>query len=97
MALVTITGNPAYADTTPDSRPWAIRATDYQGGTGGSVITPGADWTALRPIAGVLTFQAEAGSVCNIKNPEGAVYLVTIPDEDANLWDVISGQQPYLP
>lgn len=95
MALVTITGNPTDAATLPDGRPWAIRATDYQEGGGGGVITPGADWTPLRPFAGVLTFQVEAGAVCHIKNPDGAIYLVTMPDEDSNLWDVISGQQPF--
>lgn len=90
MALVTITGYPTAADGTPDTRAWAIRATDYQEGAAGGVITPGGDWTPLRPFAGVLTFQAESGTVCNIKNPDGTIYLVTIPELDSNLWDVIS-------
>lgn len=90
MTLVTITGPATDAAVLPDDRPWAIRATEYQEGAAGGVITPGADWTPLRPFAGVLAFQAESGTVCHIKNPDGTIYLVTIPELDSSLWDVIS-------
>lgn len=92
MTLVTITGTTTCGvDEIPDNRPWFIRAVDYQAGTpAGVIITPGADWTLLRPYAGALEFRAESGTVVNIKNPDGAIYLVTIPEIDSKLWDVLS-------
>lgn len=88
---VTITGDNIRDSTgCPDNRPWFMRATDYQEGTGGGIITPGADWILLRPSSGGLRFQAEPGAVVNIKNPDGAIYLVTIPEIDSKLWDVLS-------
>lgn len=93
MALVTITGTTfGVVDSIPDNRSWFIRATDYQEavpGVGG-IITPGEDWAVLRPIAGVLSFQAQSGIQVNIRNPDGTIYLVTIPESNAKLWDVLS-------
>jgi hypothetical protein len=93
VPLVTITGTTtSVVDGIPDNRPWLIRATDYQESAPGSggVITPGADWTAVRPIAGVLTFTAQSGISVSIKNPDGTIYLVTIPEINSKLWDVLS-------
>ena len=99
MATVTVTGNTIRgATTSKDNRTWQIRAVAYQyGGTGGGVITPGADWTTLYPVDGVLTFTAEAGSVVEIKTPEGVPYRVRIPAGNAGLWDVIEAGVAYQP
>lgn len=90
--IVTITGTLFAVDGAPDNRPWYIRATDYQEATpnSGSIITPGEDWALLRPIAGELSFQAQSGISVSIKKPDGTIYLVTIPEYHANLWDVLS-------
>ncbi len=99
MALVTITGTTAVVDATPDNRPWFIRATDYQEAVPGSggIVTPGADWTTLQPVAGALSFQAQAGVRAEIKNPDGTIYAVTIPEINSKLWDVLSeGEQMGL-
>jgi hypothetical protein len=100
VPLVTITGTANRAvDGVPDNRPWYIRATDYQESAPGSgvIITPGADWTLLRPIAGVLSFQAEPGISVSIRNPDGTVYFATIPEMNSTLWDVLSeGQEMGL-
>jgi parallel beta-helix repeat protein len=99
MATVTITGNTIRGATaSKDNRTWQIRAVAYQyGGTGGGVITPGADWETLYPVDGVLTFTAEAGSVVDIKTPEGVPYRVRIPTSNAGLWDTIEAGVAYQP
>lgn len=99
MATVSITGNTIRGATaSKDNRTWQIRAVAYQpGGTGGGVITPGADWETLYPVDGVLTFTAEAGSVVDIKTPEGVPYRVRIPNGDAGLWDTIEAGVAYQP
>lgn len=99
MAMVTITGNTIRGATaSKDNRTWQIRAVAYQyGGTGGGVITPGADWETLYPVDGVLTFTAEAGSVVDIKTPDAVPYRVRIPTSDAGLWDTIEAGVAYQP
>jgi hypothetical protein len=99
MATVTITGNTIRGATaSKDNRTWQIRAVAYQpGGTGGGVITPGADWETLYPVDGVLTFTAEAGSVVDIKTPEGVPYRIRIPNSNAGLWDTIEAGVAYQP
>lgn len=98
MATVTITG-PAIreAGAKPDNRPWKLRAAAYQDGGSGSVITPGADYQLLRPVAGRLAFPVEAGVDCYLENPDGKRYLVTIPDEDSGLWEVIEAGVAFPP
>ncbi len=99
MATVTITGNTIRgATTSKDNRTWQIRAVAYQyGGTGGGVITPGADWETLYPVDGVLTFTAESGAVVEIKTPDEVPYRVRIPTSNAGLWDVIEAGVAYQP
>lgn len=99
MATVTITGNTIRGATaSKDNRTWQIRAVAYQyGGTGGGVITPGADWETLYPVDGVLTFTAEPGSVVDIKTPDAVPYRVRIPNGDAGLWDTIEAGVAYQP
>lgn len=99
MATVTITGNTIRGATaSKDNRTWQIRAIAYQyGGTGGGVITPGADWETLYPVDGVLTFTAESGSVVDIKTPDEVPYRVRIPTSNAGLWDVIEAGVAYQP
>ena len=65
MATVTITGNTIRgATTSKDTRTWQVRAVAYQsGGTGGGVITPGADWEDVYPVGGVLTSMRRATPV----------------------------------
>lgn len=96
MALITITGNDVRDSTgRPDNRPWTITASTYQDGEGG-VITDKTS-TPLYPIAGVLTFQVEAGITAWIRTPDETRYLVRIPDEDADLWGVIEAGIAYPP
>ena len=99
MATVTITGNTIRGATaSKDNRTWQIRAVAYQyGGTGGGVITPGADWETLYPVSGVLTFTAESDAVVDIKTPEAVPYRVRIPTSDAGLWAVIEAGVAYQP
>lgn len=99
MTTVTITGNTIRGATaSKDNRTWQIRAVAYQyGGTGGGVVTPGADWETLYPVDGVLTFTAESGSVVDIKTPEGVPYRVRIPNSNAGLWDTIEAGVAYQP
>lgn len=98
MATVTITGNTVREATgRPDNRPWKLRAATYQDGGSGSVITPGEDYTLLRPVAGKLAFEAEAGIAVYLENPDQKRYLVTVPDADAGLWTVIEAGVAFLP
>ena len=99
MALVTITGNTIRdAGTRKDNRAWKFRSVGYQygGGTGG-VVTTGADWQELQPVAGVLTFTAEAGIAAFIRTPDSHEYLVRIPEANAGLWDVIEAGIAFPP
>ena len=99
MTLVTITGNTIReAGTRKDNRPWGMRSVAYQygGGTGG-VVTTGADWQVLQPVAGILTFTAEAGIATFLRTPDNHEYLVRIPEEDAGLWDVIEAGIAFPP
>lgn len=99
MATITITGNTIReAGTRKDNRQWKFRSVGYQygGGTGG-VVTTGGDWQVLQPVAGVLTFTAEAGIAAFIHTPDHHEYLVRIPEEDAGLWDVIEAGIAFPP
>ncbi|MCH9728374.1 MAG: hypothetical protein K0U84_01590 [Actinomycetia bacterium] len=99
MALVTITGNTIReAGTRKDNRAWAMRSVAYQygGGTGG-VVTTGGDWQELQPVAGILTFTAEAGIAAFLRTPDNHEYLVRIPEADAGLWDVIEAGIAFPP
>lgn len=97
MATVDITGSTTRdAGSRLDNRPWYIRAVGYQNNGDGGVITPRQS-RAIYPSAGELTITAEAGITCYITNPEGAEYLVTVPNEDTPLWEVIEAGIAYPP
>lgn len=89
MALITITGD-TIRDVAghPDNRPWTVIATGYQDGGDGGVITDRGP-REVYPVAGVLTFQVESGITAFIANPDGTTYLITTPEVDAELWDVL--------
>ena len=90
MATVTITGSTTRDSTArQDNRPWYVEAVGYQDGGDGGVITPRKS-RAFYPVAGVLTMELEAGIVAYVTNPDGDQYLVTVPDEDSALWDLIA-------
>ena len=98
MATVTITGNTVRdGSARPDNRPWKHRAAVYQDGGSGSVITPGEDWTVVRPVAGRLVLEVEAGIVLDLMNPDKKTYRVTTPLVDDGLWDVIEAGVAYSP
>ena len=96
MALVTITGDTVRDGTgRPDNRAWTITASTYQDGEGG-VITSKTS-TSLYPVAGVLTFQVEAGITAWIRTPDEVSYLVRIPESNANLWALVEAGIAYPP
>lgn len=97
MATITITGD-TIRDATGrlDNRPWLVEAATYQDGGAGGVITDRVS-RPIYPIAGVISFEIEAGIAAWIEKPDGLRHLVTVPDEDANLWDVIEAGIAYPP
>lgn len=99
MATVTITGGTGDAGALGDDRPWKLWAASYQPDGNGGVITTRADREAnmLRPIAGALKFKAEAGIAAYLENPDGHRWLITIPEVDTPLWDVIEAAVAYPP
>lgn len=97
MATVDITGSTTRdAGARMDNRPWYVRAASYQNNGDGGVITPRKS-RAIYPRAGELTITVEVGITCYITNPDGTEYLVTIPEEDTPLWDVIEDGIAYPP
>lgn len=97
MATVTITGSTTRDSTArQDNRPWYVEGVGYQDGGDGGVITPRKS-RAFYPVAGVLTMELEAGIVAYVTNPDGDQYLVTVPDEDSALWDLIAAAVAYPP
>lgn len=99
MALVEITGGTGDAGALGDDRPWKLWAAAYQPDGNGGVITTRSDREAnmLRPIAGVLSFKAVAGKAVYLENPDKRQWLVTIPEVDTPLWDVIEAAVAYPP
>lgn len=99
MATVTITGGTGDAGAIGDNRPWKLWAAVYQSDGTGGVITTRKDREAnvLRPVGGVLTFEAEAGIAVYLETPEGRRYLVTIPETNSDLWSLIEASVAYPP
>ncbi len=97
MPTVTITG-PSVRDSTSlkDNRPWFAFAAEYQDGGDGGVVTPRKS-KPIYPSKGVLTIELEAGIAAWIQNPDGNKYLVTVPNTDSSLWDVIAAGVAYPP
>lgn len=84
------------ASNHPDNRAWRLWALEYQNGGNGGVITTRKS-TELRPVRGVLTFEAKEGTVVGLQNPDGEMYIVTIPATDTTLWDLISSSVAFPP
>lgn len=99
MATVEISGGTGDAGALGDNRPWKLWAAAYQSDGAGGVVTTRDDRESnlLRPVAGVLTFQAEAGKVCYLENPDGKRYRVLVPETDADLWSLIEAAVAYPP
>lgn len=97
MPKVTITG-PSVRDSTTrkDNRPWYVWAAEYQDGGDGGVVTPRRS-RPIYPSQGVLAFEVEAGIAVYIQDPDGSKYLVTTPNANSQLWDVIAAGVAYPP
>lgn len=97
MATVTITG-PSIRDSvsTKDNRPWRVWAQTYQSDGDGGVITTRKS-RPVYPTAGVFTVELEAGIVATLENPDGDTYLVTVPNIDSDLWDLIAAAVAFPP
>lgn len=99
MATVTITGGTGDAGAVGDNRPWKLWAAVYQSDGAGGVVTTSNDRevNVLRPVGGVLTFEAEAGIAAYIETPDKRRYLVTIPQVNGALWDLIAASIAFPP
>ena len=98
MALIEITG-PTRRDGGAgyDPRPWKVRAASYQAGGDGGAITPGDKAKTVYPVGGILTLRVEAGISFYLENPDGDDYLVTAPEVNSALWDVIEAGVAFPP
>lgn len=86
MTTVTVTGVVKDETGRKDSRDWKAFSPVYREGSDGSVVTMKKQ--QVRVVAGVFTAKLDPG-VCVLENPDGQRYTVTVPDEDADLWDLI--------
>jgi len=84
---VTITGSIADVTARKDSRPWRVWSPVYRQGPGAEIIT--ITGQPVKVVGGTVTIELEPGPAV-IENPDGQRYSVTIPDDDADLWDVIA-------
>ena len=83
---VTITGTVVDVTGRKDSREWRAWSPVYRAGTDGAVVTYREQ--DVQVVAGALTAKLEPGP-CFIQNPDGQRWLVTVPDEDTELWPLI--------
>lgn len=91
---VTITGKVTDVTARKDSRPWRVWSPVYRQGVNGEIIT--VTGQSVKVVGGVVTIELEPGAAV-IENPEGERYSVTIPNADANLWDIISAAVAFPP
>ena len=91
---VTITGTINDVTARKDSRHWRVWSPVYRQGPGGEIVTVTPQ--PVKVVAGVVTIKLEPGPAV-IENPEGERYSVTIPNADANLWDVIAAAVAFPP
>lgn len=91
---VTITGTINDVTARKDSRPWRVWSPVYRQGPGGEIVTVTPQ--PVKVVAGVVTIKLEPGPAV-IENPDGQRYTVTVPDEDADLWDIISAAVAFPP
>lgn len=94
MATVTISGVVLDETGRKDSRGWKAFSPVYREGSAGAVVTMREQ--KVRVVAGMFTAQLEPG-VCVLENPDGQRYTVTVPDVDADLWDLISAAVAFPP
>lgn len=83
---VTITGKVTDVTARKDSRPWKVWSPVYRQGVNGEIVT--VTGQSVKVVGGVVSVELEPGAAI-IENPDGQRYAVTIPDADADLWDVI--------
>lgn len=91
---VTITGKVTDVTARKDSRPWKVWSPVYRQGVNGEIIT--VTGQSVKVVGGVVTIELEPGAAV-IENPDGQRYTVTVPDEDADLWDIISAAVAFPP
>lgn len=84
---VTITGTVVDATSRKDSRGWRVWSPVYRQSVNGEIIT--ITEQPVRVHAGLFTAELEPG-VAVIQSPDGDQWTVTIPETDADLWDIIS-------
>lgn len=96
MTAVPVTGEVRTATGRKDSRDWAAFSPVYREGANGEVITTRGEEFPVRVVAGQFTAMLEPGVVV-IVNPDGKQYTVTVPNEAADLWDLIEAAAAYPP
>lgn len=90
---VTITGSVTDVTGSPNALPWRVWSPAYRQGSGGVVNVRRAKVSVT---AGRFTAELEPG-IAVIENPEGVQWTVTVPDTDADLWDLIEAAIAYPP
>lgn len=83
---VTVSGTVTDATGRKDSRPWKVWSDSYRAGPDGGVITTRPQ--AVHLSEGVFTAELEPGAMV-FEDPDGRRWDVIIPDDDADLWDVL--------
>lgn len=91
---VLVTGKITDATGREDSRRWRAYSPVYREGSNGEVVNIRPQ--SVRVVAGHFTAELEPGIVV-IENPEGTRYTVTVPNENANLWELIATAVAFPP
>lgn len=91
---VAVTGTVVDVTGRKDSREWRAWSPVYRAGADGTVITYREQ--DVQVVAGHLSAELEPGP-CFIENPDGQRWLVTVPNEDTELWPLISASVSIPP
>lgn len=91
---VKITGVVTDVTGRKDSREWHAWSPVYRQGPNGEIIT--VTKQTLNVVAGIFTAKLEPG-VTILVDPDGQRYTVTVPNTDADLWDIISAAVAFPP
>lgn len=86
MTTVTVSGVVKDETGRKDSRDWKAFSPVYREGSDGEVLTMKRQ--PVRVVAGIFTAKLQPG-ICVLENPDGQRYTVTVPNADADLWDLI--------